>query len=505
MSSTSDAKAGESISNNQISWSGKKAVPISSQDAWDLMWRPGGQSHWLGLQGHIEFKAGTRLALTDETGVWRIAQIKRVKKQEPKSVTMLISASASWYLDHETEVTIDITRQDESGSVITIKESGIPSGRYKEVQCYWNKRLNRLNDLAVRIRNRRKNVRQAVVVIHGIGEQQPGETLKGLINGVFNVNGKRREGQKEWIKPDQYSNSYELHRVTIKGTKDQPTTDIFECYWAHIIRNTTLDQVSAWVWWLLFRWPVPKPIFPWWLLVWILILAVLVAAITALAGVKLVGWAFALPPLVLAVLSWLWHYLGNPLAINFIGDAARYLRLHPANIAHRQAIREAGVSLIEKLHASGRYDRIVLLGHSLGSVIAYDIITHSWARMHKKHDSPMSPHFKEVIAVERELTKQASPNALAFQDVQHTAWYRQRKNTQPWLITDLVTVGSPLTYADFLLADSKTAFEYAKSERILPTCPPEPEREKKSNHEKMTYRSYALTESRKCDDSRLVS
>jgi hypothetical protein len=33
-------------------------------------------------------------------------------------------------------------------------------------------------------------------------------------------------------------------------------------------------------------------------------------------------------------LATLWRLLGQPMALNFVGDAARYLRPHPANIAH---------------------------------------------------------------------------------------------------------------------------------------------------------------------------
>ncbi len=63
-----------------------------------------------------------------------------------------------------------------------------------------------------------------------------------------------------------------------------------------------------------------------------------------------------------------------------MGDSARYLRATPSNIAQRQKIREAGVSLLESLHASGRYQRIVVVGHSLGSVVGYDVLTHFWGR-----------------------------------------------------------------------------------------------------------------------------
>lgn len=43
---------------------------------------------------------------------------------------------------------------------------------------------------------------------------------------------------------------------------------------------------------------------------------------------------------------------------------------------------------------------------------------------------------------------------------------------RPWLVTDLVTLGSPLAHADFLMAASAEAFAKDKQDRILPTCPP---------------------------------
>jgi hypothetical protein len=41
-----------------------------------------------------------------------------------------------------------------------------------------------------------------------------------------------------------------------------------------------------------------------------------------------------------------------------------------------------------------------------------------------------------------------------------------------WLITDFVTLGSPLTHADFLLTSNATRFAERKSTREFPTSPP---------------------------------
>ena len=59
---------------------------------------------------------------------------------------------------------------------------------------------------------------------------------------------------------------------------------------------------------------------------------------------------------------------------NYLGDAGRYLDPAPRNIAERQAIREDGIKLLKKLHESKKYNRIVIVGHSLGSVIGYDLV-----------------------------------------------------------------------------------------------------------------------------------
>jgi hypothetical protein len=76
-----------------------------------------------------------------------------------------------------------------------------------------------------------------------------------------------------------------------------------------------------------------------------------------------------------------------------IGDAARYLHVAPANVQCRHAIRQAGIKVLDTLHERG-YDRIIIVGHSLGSVIGYDILTHAWPSYHRavppSADSPIA-------------------------------------------------------------------------------------------------------------------
>jgi alpha-beta hydrolase superfamily lysophospholipase len=73
--------------------------------------------------------------------------------------------------------------------------------------------------------------------------------------------------------------------------------------------------------------------------------------------------------------------------LTIAGDAAHYLDTIPENIVIRHEIRRDGIELLRKLHMVGRdpsddntefidkpYDRVVVIGHSLGSAIAYDVL-----------------------------------------------------------------------------------------------------------------------------------
>ena len=250
----------------------------------------------------------------------------------------------------------------------------------------------------------------------------------------------------------------------------RPTTDVYELYWAHIIRDTTGAQVATWIRRLLLRRGAPRAILPALWTVRALVLFVMAALVAQLFWD--LPW-LAVTSLGVVLLTLLWRLIGRPLALQTVGDAARYLSPNPENIAHRQAIRQAGVDLVETLHRRGDYDRIIVVGHSLGSVIAYDVITHAWIRMHTRHAGPRRTHFAAGASLEKAIGQESDP--LLAQDLQHQAWIEMRENTQPWLITDLVTLGSPLTYASFLTASSVGEFEDAQRNRVLPTCPPQTE------------------------------
>jgi hypothetical protein len=169
----------------------------------------------------------------------------------------------------------------------------------------------------------------------------------------------------------------------------------------------------------------------------------------------------------------------------WVGDAARYLNPAPANIDSRHKIRSAGLTLLENLHGRD-YERIVIVGHSLGSVIGYDILTHAWAKVHDEHGSPQKP---KHAALERlEALAVAEPfDQERYRAAQSDLALELRANGNPWRVTDFVTLGSPLTYAAILLARDDEELRARQHDRELPTCPPVLEVERLDGKERRRF------------------
>lgn len=473
-------------------------LQLSPSDAWDLFWRTECQRLWLGADSQFDLRVGSRLILSDAGAVWRTGKLLGVV--DLREVRIQLEVPANWLGGPAfTSLTIRFSEKPELNGnpscLVRVEESPIPLHYIREVKLYWRERQQRLRQMDETIRKRRANPRQAVLLIHGIGEQQPGEILNGFLSS--GVLGNKKWGT--WVKPDHRSELLEMRKATLNGDQDRPTTDVYELYWAHLIRDTTLAQVTGWLRRLLFRspfvrspiecnpynlrWTIPPKLTPLWLLVWAMVLVMAGILLGRLLQIPWLSWIplwMAVPAFIAPVLGPLLKYFGLNLFTNFLGDAARYLRPHPDNIKNRQEIRSQGVSMLEKLHKAGTYDRIVVVGHSLGSVIAYDILSHAWGKMHRAHHHPITrPRFdgdgpfqsqRRVERAAAERRHLISPEEA--QRMQNEAWQDLRINTQPWLVTDLVTLGSPLTYADFLLAEGGKTTTTQKRNRTLPICPP---------------------------------
>jgi hypothetical protein len=315
-------------------------------------------------------------------------------------------------------------------------------------------------------------MRQAVVVIHGIGEQRPTSTLRSFVAHVLPASEDNRS--RLFSKPDKMSQTFELRRLTAEQSRRRPATDFYEYYWAHHMEGTKLRHLWPWVRAILLRSPtnVPRQLRVLWLLSWLLACAAIALFVTRGvapgAAPPRTSWAALVFAAVFAAVQ--------ATAIAWLGDAARYLSPLPANIAVRHTIRSEGLALLQQLHESARYDRIVIVGHSLGSVIGYDILTIYWSQINDRHDKPdraPQPCLKAVEALGRQLNEASSTaDIAAFQDAQRALWQEQRRLGVPWLVTDFVTLGSPLAHAELLLATGPRDLRTRKEQRELPTCPP---------------------------------
>lgn len=353
-----------------------------------------------------------------------------------------------------------------------------------------------------------KKNRQAVVVIHGIGEQRPMRTLRAFVTSLLNyekyIGDDDNYKQTWWIKPNRIDQSYELRKITAASKSNvRSTTHFYEYHWAPNMRDTKWHHIWGWIKSMLFRIPenVSIRLTLLWILTWfILLFWGFFSLIKIFSAIGLCssseGSHFLLQPVCAfldtsSVWTPYWTTLILPIGIliifskivtGFIGDAARYLVPKPENIKQREIIRKNGIDLIRKLQEKDEYERIILVGHSLGSVIAYDILTYLWIDYNKQFEIT-----EEVLNIQKKLV-QASRNLRknpltekeqrAYEELQKELWQEINKQKVKWVVSDFITLGSPLSSAHWLMADSKAEFEQRIEEREFPTSPPQLEDDK---------------------------
>ena len=345
-------------------------------------------------------------------------------------------------------------------------------------------------------------LKQAVVVIHGMGEQRPMETISSFVDTVWtqdanlssgnpfdpNTGKKRPKGHNfHWIKPDPKAGSHEMRRLTTEQDKNGRRTDFFEFYWAHLTHDNAWTHVRGWLLGLLFR-PlrrVPKDVRTAWFLIWALTLLAFLISLWGLYG-QVTGCRPWPVNLFFTAVGPLWGIFSSEVLIKRFGDVARFVDKGPQNIAAREAIREKGVKLLSGLIDSGRYDRIILVSHSQGTIVGYDILSTLFALYNKK--IPPNPGSKSInqsarMALEAAIAdayREGNPlNIDTFQALQHAALQEARDQGSPWIITDFITLGSPLTHAEFLMARDEDDLRAQQGTRLLPTCPPQLEYSRK--------------------------
>ena len=336
--------------------------------------------------------------------------------------------------------------------------------------------------------------RQALILIHGIGEQRPMDTLRGFVDAVLDQGPSTSQADaKYYSKPDLLADNLELRRLVSAGGRDD-RTDFYEFYWANLMPTAAWGRLASWYWVLMRRRPtnVPAQIMPIYLISWTLFLIVMGFG-TYEAVRFLLGHPVASDPL--GKMPWLLILAGGLLSTtirSYVGDAAVYLSPRPENIEARQKIRSAGLMLLDKVVGSGRYDRVIVVGHSLGSVIGYDMLTFAWQRHIDELRDRNSAEWlkgqfpnratralrdaesaaKTIRDTHDPTPEQMSAMAADWRRASRAVDDEQRANGDGWTVTDFVTLGNPLTHGALLLADDRLDFERRARERELPHCPP---------------------------------
>lgn len=302
--------------------------------------------------------------------------------------------------------------------------------------------------------------RKAILVIHGIGQQNPFETLDSFTRGFLPVAENHysvqytlehrqvpRTGRGSWESWQQYYLALQ--------SDSAPCIDVYEHYWAY--RMTEQASLSDIVDWLERASRYARNFYD------------------AQAGgvdirdkvkdikdsrlnrlfepgtgrfhangyLRLLGWGM---PLVLkamayleesfvpsnAILSFIYKYFLQKLkttVIDYVGDIAVYTqtdRKAKHFVVRQKMLLEARMA-VEALLADPRYDSVIVAGHSLGSVVAYDTLN----RLHKAPP----------------LTGEDNANAVEY-----------------GRLTGLVTFGSPLDKTYFFFRETVTEEEWVRGQ-----------------------------------------
>jgi hypothetical protein len=170
----------------------------------------------------------------------------------------------------------------------------------------------------------------------------------------------------------------------------------------------------------------------------------------------------------------------------YLGDAARYFSDSPGNIGARREIRRQAVKTLENLHLSGNYERIVVVAHSLGTVVAYDMLRAYFGDIARNIPIPAAygttdAEFDDADYGPRESGALPAKGRVFIEKI--AAAVSPRDNQEPdgkraWLVTDFVTLGSPLAHGTYLLMRGShddqlyEAFRERVAQREYPVCPP---------------------------------
>lgn len=336
-----------------------------------------------------------------------------------------------------------------------------------------------------------------------MGEQEPLEMLNKFVKTALP---KVENERFYYSRPEKVTDSYEARRYLAPAKRNSQgkaiygQTEFFEYHWSYKMQGNKLGDIVPTLRRILLRGPstVPYGLKRLWWIVWLLIALLAAGAVAAvIAGV--VVEAFTLGGVIVVLvgqgilasaLLWGLKRAGNVVTKSFV-DVARYLDKSPRSYEVRRSIRKGMVDLLQSLHDKGRYSRIVVVAHSLGAYIAYDGISYLWPQMSKLHMGPIDDttndppplagleQLQDAAAdVQNHPIEGLTPDQQAdldnFRTKQFALWKGLRHQGNPWLITDFISVGTPMYFADILFTKNRAGFDQLLKTGELPLCPPRP-------------------------------
>jgi len=289
--------------------------------------------------------------------------------------------------------------------------------------------------------------RQAVVLIHGIGEQLPTETTRKFVHTVCpcQETGISNDGSPYILRsgPDRKSKSFELIRIRAESNTGKQT-DFYEFYWADLVAETKLSKIYKWIGGILKKWPyrATSSVKLAWALSWCIGISFSVISVIVLLGLdkgamsELVGLSSFQTAVISVTIPFILTYLTESIVLPVIGDAAKYLSPAPYNVKSRHEIRERGAELLRSLVNEESYERVIVVGHSLGSVIGYDILKSLWHEYNTEVQDAQNTSFVELKKLEK--LAQNFESICEFQDQQKKYFDELRANGNPWCISDFM-------------------------------------------------------------------
>jgi len=242
--------------------------------------------------------------------------------------------------------------------------------------------------------------RTAFLVIHGIGEQNPFETLDAFAQGlirIFKTQGINVKAKHSLAERKAASGSGWVEScVRLSSSDTDGYIDVHEYYWAYMTEaQITVSEVMQWLkktlhgakasfreykvqfglskkGWRNYWWRLNSMIWRLRVFYWIVRLFMFVINLLSYivpwakwikVGAEKVG-KFATPVIV--------GYVGDIAIYTTTDQKSKHYRLRQQIIAEASALLES--LLLEKNGTVEKYDRVIIAGHSLGSVIAYDTL-----------------------------------------------------------------------------------------------------------------------------------